>query len=301
MTPLELVIAGLLATWLSLGAATVLAFVGDRPRRLLRLASLFLGVQGLLAVTVVLALLTDPGVDQLTGRWGWSFGYHGLSLASIAVVAALTAVAVLALAFGLNQLVGRAWCRLLRPRPLSWPAGLPSPSETTRLLSFDGGRRDAFAFSLIVMGRRGRWPCPHREDLILVSNALLAALTPDEARAVVAHELGHVVDLDGRYLTYVRTLASLLRADPILAWMARALTHREEIAADDIAVQLTGDAPALARALVKANISASKERPRIPSASSSRGSLASGGFANSESLVEERLQRLRARTEISNL
>jgi Zn-dependent protease with chaperone function len=95
-----------------------------------------------------------------------------------------------------------------------------------------------------------RW-LPRRREVIVLSTRLLAALAPEEVEAVVAHELGHVRDLDSRYLTFLRTLARLLRWDPVLATVADRLTRREEFAADLSAVALTRRPDALARALEK--------------------------------------------------
>jgi Zn-dependent protease with chaperone function len=85
-----------------------------------------------------------------------------------------------------------------------------------------------------------------------VSERLLAQLTPAEWEAVVAHELAHLTELDGRYLTFFRTLSRLMRWDPILALFAESLTQREEYRADLDAVELTRRPRTLARALFKA-------------------------------------------------
>ena len=88
--------------------------------------------------------------------------------------------------------------------------------------------------------------------MILVSDRLLAELEPQEWEAVLAHEVGHLQELDGRYLTFFRTLSRLMRWDPILAYFAESLTSREEYRADLDAVELTQRPRAMARALYKA-------------------------------------------------
>jgi len=152
-------------------------------------------------------------------------------------------------AFLLSQTVGRGLLRLRSPRAVAWPEGLPRPPVPVRLLAFPSARPDAFTFTLLYPSVRRRW---RREEVILVSEGLLARLEPAEWQAVVAHELGHVRDFDGRYLTFLRTFARLMRWDPILSAVASRLTRREEFCADQAAVALTGRPRALARAIYKA-------------------------------------------------
>ena len=188
-------------------------------------------------VTAAVDLLRSPG-QLFTGPalLAWLFGAVG-------------AFAVLLAAFLLSQAVGRGLLRLLEPRPLSWPAALPVPDVPVRLLAFRSAAADAFTFALLVPSVRGPW---RREEVILVSEGLLAGLSPDEWEAVVAHELAHVRRLDGRYLTFLRTFARLMRWDPILAAVASRLTRREEFQADAEAVAMTRRPRALARAIFKA-------------------------------------------------
>ncbi len=197
-----------------------------------------------------------------------------------------TAFALLASAFLLNQLVGRGWIAKLSPRPLEWPKGLPRPGTRATLARFPGRIPEAFGFTLVERLPGTRLTLRRRE-VILLSDALLARLTPEERRAVVAHELGHVAALDGRYLTFLRTLSRLVRWDPVYAVLSRSMTRLEEIRADDIAVQLTGRPRALARALYKA------AAPPTGSFSSpvARGLLGRGG-APGPTGVEERIGRL---------
>ncbi len=164
-------------------------------------------------------------------------------------IGAVGALALFVLAFVLCQMVGRGLLRLLSPRPIPWPAALPRPPVPVRLLAFRSARPDAFTFTLLFPSRRLPW---RRAEVILVSETLIAALAPEEIEAVVAHELAHVQAFDGRYLTFLRTFARLMRWDPILAAVARRLTRREEFRADDGAIQVTRRPRALARAIFKA-------------------------------------------------
>ncbi len=203
------------------------------------------------------------------------------------VLGAVGAFLVFAAAFLLCQAVGRGLLRLLDPRPLAWPAGLPAPETPVRLLTFSSEHADAFTFTLLVPSLSLRW---RREEVIMVSDALLGALAPEEWAAVVAHELGHVRELDGRYLTFFRTFARLVRWDPILATVALAFTRREEFRADEDAVALTRRPRALARAIYKASRLASARSGALA------GLLGPGGRRRRHQ-TEERIRRLVALAE----
>ena len=105
-----------------------------------------------------------------------------------------------------------------------------------------------------------------------VTRGLLAALTPEELEAVVAHELAHLLNRDAMVMTVVGTpgavlleggrrvlgrLVDVVRQRPALAigWVAQfgtsALSRYRELAADAGAVALTGRPATLASALVK--------------------------------------------------
>lgn len=202
-------------------------------------------------------------------------------------VGAVGAFALFVVAFLLCQAVGRGLLRLLNPRPLAWPSRIPAPPVEVRLLAFPSPRADAFTFTLLRPSWRFPW---RREEIILVSDGLLGVLRPAEWEAVVAHELGHVRGFDGRYLTFLRTFARLMRWDPFLASVAARLTRREEFRADDDAVALTGHPRALARAIFKA---AHLSPPRSGALSALLGP---GGRAGTRQ-ADERIRRLVALAE----
>lgn len=188
-------------------------------------------------VTAVLALVRSPGLlVSARAAPAWALGAVG-------------AFALFTVAFLLSQIVGRSLLRLLRPRPIAWPSGLPTPEVPVRLLAYASDRPDAFTFTLLFPSRRLPW---RRAEVILVSEALLAVLSASEVEAVIAHELGHIRAYDGRYLAFLRTFARLMRWDPILAAVASGLTRHEEFRADEEAVALTGAPLPLARAIYKA-------------------------------------------------
>jgi len=192
------------------------------------------------------------------------------------------AFAVFAAAFVLSQFVGRGLLRLLRPRPLPWPVGLPRPSTPTRLLAFPSEKADALMFTLLQPRLGWSWG---RVDLILVSEGLLTTLSTAEWEAVVAHELGHGRELDGRYLTFLRTFARMMRWDPVVALVADSLTHHEELQADRDAVELTRRPRALARAIYKATVLGAGRRVGV-------ASLLGTGGRRGRARALERIHRL---------
>jgi Zn-dependent protease with chaperone function len=231
-----------------------------------------LGEGGLAAVV---DLARSPGVLLSSRATGvWALGAAG-------------ALALFVLTFVLCQMVGRGLLRLLAPRPIAWPAGLPRPSVPVRLLAFRSPRPDAFTFTLLFPSRRLPW---RRAEVILVSEALLAALAAEEVEAVVAHELAHVQAFDGRYLTFLRTFARLMRWDPILAAVASRLTRREEFRADEGAVSVTRRPRALARAIFKATALA-------PATSGPLAALLGPGGNAGRRQALERIRRLMALAE----
>ncbi|HYA10683.1 MAG TPA: M48 family metalloprotease [Thermoplasmata archaeon] len=226
-------------------------------------------------VGALVALVHAPGVllsRRATEAWALgAVGAFGLFLA----------------AFVLCQVVGRGLLQLLAPRPLPWPEAIPRPAVPVRLLAFPSSRPDAFTFTLLHPSRRLPW---RREEVILVSEALVGALEASEREAVVAHELGHIHGYDGRYLTFLRTFARLMRWDPILAAVAAQLTRREEFRADEEAVALTRRPRALARAIFKAT--------HLPTSTSGAlaGLLGPAGAAGRRQALE-RIRRLVALAE----
>lgn len=240
------------AVWAATGICVAWAFRRSAPTLLLRLAATFLALWSLIATTVAVWLLSNggwPAVVELSRSPATLLALFGLADLRIWIEGALGAFVVLLAAFLLNQLVGRSLLRVLRPSPLPWPAGLPRPSTPTLLLRCRSARAEAFSFALIEL--RGPGVRFGRREVILVSEPLVRLLEPDELEAVIAHELGHVQRLDGRYLTFLRTLSRMMRWDPVLAFISKALTRREEYYADEQAVRLTGRPLSLARAIYK--------------------------------------------------
>jgi Zn-dependent protease with chaperone function len=267
--------------WVIIGLGLLLAFGRSASAVVFRLAAVFLGIWALLATTALLWVLTNGGWSGILDLVHAPLLVFQVRYAPLWLAGAVGAFGVFVLAFLMNQIVGRGILVLLRPRPLEWPASLPAPPHPTSLLTFGSDRADAFTFTLLERGEAARLG---RHDFILVSSGLLELLAPDEREAVVAHEAGHIRALDGRYLTFFRTLARTMRWDPILAYLADRLTEREEFRADLEAVGVTGRPRALARALYK--VSRLPPPPRVASAL-----LGVGGRRGQRQAVE-RIRRL---------
>ncbi|MCI4345525.1 MAG: M48 family metalloprotease [Thermoplasmata archaeon] len=234
--------------WCALGVGLLLTFRRSTSERLLRLAACFVALWALLATTSLLWVLRHGGLGGIGALARSPALLFAPSSAPLWLWGGVGAFALLAVAFVLNQAVGRGFLYLHETEEIPWPSRFPRPRGATSLLSLRSERLEAFSFTLLELSARS---LPRRREVIVLSSRLLRVLDPQEMEAVVAHELGHVRDLDSRYLTYLRTLARLLRWDPVLATVAGRLTRREEFAADLAAVELTGRPLALARALEK--------------------------------------------------
>ncbi len=268
--------------WIGLGTALLATYRRSESRVVFRLAAVFLGVWALLATTVLAWVLANGGWNAVLRLVAAPLTIFDEQFLTVWLIGAAGAFLVFLLAFLLSQAVGRGFLLLLRPRALAWPAGVAVWGSTPDLWVFDSDRVEAFTFSLF---ERGDHRLFRRRDVVLVSEGLLAELTPLEWEAVLGHELGHVQDLDGRYLTFFRTLSRMMRWDPILALLANALSRREEFRADLHSVELTGRPRVLARALYKALRLAPASARGLP------GLLGIGGRRGREETLE-RIRRL---------
>ncbi|HTT34673.1 MAG TPA: M48 family metalloprotease [Thermoplasmata archaeon] len=279
------------AIWVGTGVSLLVAFPRSAPGVVLRLAAAFLALWAILATTTLVWVLANGGASGVMTLLRSPLAIFEPQYALLWAAGALGAFGVLAIAFALNQLAGRGFLHLAGARPFSWPARLPAPVVRTSLLAYASDRPEAFSFALLEMTDRGR-PRPHRHEVILLSQGLLDRLSPDEVEAVIAHEVGHLKDLDGRYLTFFRTLARMMRWDPVLASIAASLTRREEYRADDAAVALTGRPMALARALFKCSVD-----PPGPSAAGFAASFLGPGGRRGRGETVRRIERLVALAE----
>jgi Zn-dependent protease with chaperone function len=278
------------AVWVITGLGLWLALRRSAPPVVLRLAATFMALWALLATTVLLWVLSNGGGAAVVRLLEAPATIFQPRWSMLWVEGAVGAFAVFATAFALNQIVGQGFLRLLRPRPIPWPHALPSPGVSTSLLAFSSDQAQAFSFTLLEVGR-GRGAVLRRREVILMSTELLARLSPAEREAAIAHEVGHLSGLDGRYLTFFRTLSRMMRWDPVLAHLATTLTRREEYRADEEAARMTGRPLALARALYKVSSAGSPAPP-----AGALGFLGcAGGRARQETV--ERIRRLVALSE----
>jgi Zn-dependent protease with chaperone function len=273
--------------WVAVGVGLLLAYRHSTSTLVFRLAAAFLAFWAVFATTGLVWVLSGGGwaaVVRLANAPATLFEPRFLP---VWIFGGLGAFGIFFAAFLLNQSVGRGFLAVLRPRELAWPERIPRPATRTDLLAFPSSGPEAFTFTLLEAGgpRLAR-----RRDVILLSDGLIALLTPEEREAVVAHELGHIRELDGRYLTFFRTLSRMMRWDPILAYFARRLTEREELRADLDAVELTHRPRALARALYKASLYDNGRRAALP------GLLGAGGRRGRQQALE-RIRRLVALAE----
>ena len=237
--------------WVATGVSLLIAFRRSGPPIVLRLAATFLALWALLATTALVWVISNGGWIGVVSLTREPLEIFDPRFGMLWVLGGIGAFCVLTAAFSINQLLGRGFLLVLHPRPIEWPRTLPRPPHSISLWSFPSPRVEAFSFALL----RFHGPpffLPYRHECILLSETMLLRFTPTEVAAVVAHEVGHVLDLDGRYLTFFRTLSRMMRWDPLLAFLANSLTSREEYRADDQAVRISGRPLALARALFKA-------------------------------------------------
>ncbi|MFZ0892273.1 MAG: M56 family metallopeptidase [Thermoplasmata archaeon] len=271
------------AVWAAIGTGLLYASRGARPTTVLRLAAAFLALWALLATTLLVWVLANGSWVAILGLLRNPSVFFDPRYGGLWLVGALGAFAVFATAFVLNQGVGRGLLLLYRSRPIAWPRGLPPPVEPISLRVIESRRLEAFSFTLLEPTHSHLF---ERREIILVSRGLLRALSPVELEAVIAHELAHIEGLDSRYLTFFRTMARMMRWDPVLAYLARSLTRHEEFHADRLAVDATRRPLALARALYKASRAVS-----LPASRTAPSLLGVGGRAGQRE-VAERIRRL---------
>lgn len=273
--------------WVAVGVGLLIAYRHSTSTVVFRLAAVFLGFWAVFATTGLAWVVANGGGAAFVRLASAPAMLVEPRFLFLWLAGGVGAFAIFLAAFLVSQVVGRGFLAVLKPRDLDWPRAIPRPSTPTDLCAFPSTAFEAFTFTLLETGG----PClVRRRDVILLSDGLIARVTPEELEAVVAHELGHVRELDGRYLTFFRTLARMMRWDPILAFLADRLTEREELRADLDAVELTRRPRTLARALFKA-IRSDASGPRAAG-----GLLGPGGRRGRHQAVE-RIRRLVALAE----
>jgi beta-lactamase regulating signal transducer with metallopeptidase domain len=88
------------------------------------------------------------------------------------------------------------------------------------------------------------------KPVILLPLSALTGLTPEGLEAVLAHELAHIRRRDYLLNLLQTAVETLLFYHPAVWWVSRRVRIERENCCDDLAVEVTGDARAYARALV---------------------------------------------------
>ena len=117
---------------------------------------------------------------------------------------------------------------------------------------------------------------------ICLPERVLTSLTPAEQRAVLAHELGHLVRRDPSWLAFAVLLESLFFLQPLNRFARRRLQESAEYLCDDWAVAQTGGSLTLARCLAEVAGWIQASRYAVPVS----------GMAENRSHLVERVQRL---------
>jgi beta-lactamase regulating signal transducer with metallopeptidase domain len=88
------------------------------------------------------------------------------------------------------------------------------------------------------------------KPVILFPIGMINRLEPDEAEAILAHELAHILRHDYLFNILQSLVETLFYYHPAVWWLSAKVRHEREIAADDFAIGLTGNAVQYAKALV---------------------------------------------------
>ncbi|MEU7029170.1 M56 family metallopeptidase [Streptomyces sp. NPDC046275] len=196
---------------------------------------LLAGLSAVLAVcsTLCLALLMVVGTAQLPGNPlpdGWSDPEVREALPYDEVAGKLAIPALLAV---LASCTRAAW-RHHRVR-----------RRADRALA----GRPARAVVVLPDGKPYAYALPGRKDRVVVTTAMLAALTGPERRALFAHERAH---LDARHHRFLLAVQLAARANPFLRPLRTAVAYTTERWADEEAATRIGSRRVVARAVGKA-------------------------------------------------
>lgn len=224
-----------------------------------------------------------------TGRWIHISLVDGFTLGAVFLVLLLFTAGV----FVFQELVpimrhsfaakdaGGEWSTPDRDSPVALAIeGLPGPKPALFLLDDD---------ELMLFSVTGRDPA------VVMTTGLAAALSADEIRAAVAHEMGHIDRGRRPLLTAVFVLRVLSFYNPVALMEFRRIIEEEEKICDDIAVDRTGNALALAGVLRRFQVG---ENPADPTEGKSPQAIRDRIEDYSHSLLmEHRLERLERKTE----
>ena len=102
------------------------------------------------------------------------------------------------------------------------------------------------------------------EKIVAVSSSSAAALDDDELKAVLAHELGHIVHRDSLRKTLATAYRSAFFFDPVAHFVEAAIYRDGELYADEYSARRTVKPAALASALIKIHESVRTSMSKIP-------------------------------------
>jgi Zn-dependent protease with chaperone function len=194
-------------------------------------------------------LLAQLPVLAVLGHWSSSAVASGEPLPDAVAAVAAAAVALLLVAAvrravraGRDLVRAALVCRRLGP-------------AVAGLVVVDDDEPDAYA----LPGLGGR---------VVVSTAMLRALSADERRVLLAHEAAH---LACRHHAYVQLAELAAAANPMLARSALAVHRGVERWADEAAAEEVGDRRLAARALARAGLARAAARRPAPAAALGAG------------------------------
>lgn len=136
-----------------------------------------------------------------------------------------------------------------------------------RTLASKAGLRRAPELLLLPPGILGAFATGGRRARILLSEALIADLEPDELNAVMAHEIAHVKARDVQVVAIAGALRDLMAWNPFAHLAYRGLTNNREFEADRRAADLVGSPLSVASGLLRlcelARVSGLRKQPAL--------------------------------------
>lgn len=97
----------------------------------------------------------------------------------------------------------------------------------------------------------------HRGGQVIISTGMLAALSPAQQRALLAHEQAHI---DGHHHSHLTTAAVAAALNPLLEPLRRELAYAVERCADETAARHVADRDVTAHAIGRAALAANGTR-----------------------------------------
>lgn len=192
--------------------------------------------------------------------------------AAAAVVWALVLLVVGAVA-GIPELAALSWCRRVLalghqvPPAVGGGAALALAVGIARVLRFENrwrrvvrGHHGTTGVTVVDTEQILAFAVAGGEGAVVVSNGLLALLSPTEQAAVLAHEACHV---DRRHDRFIRAAGIAAAMVPLLWRLAERVRGATEREADEAAASAVADRLAVARAIAAAAMGGAVLAPRL--------------------------------------